>query len=185
MYNGASRTRLSSSLFQVSTNGFFSFDREVSFTNPQLFSPSFSDAALVAPFWADNDISNRVGAISYEVHSSGSPISRVSTFISQQQQVQFSGSWMLLAEWNNVPQFNGSTDDVCTKLYTLYIFIQIALTLILDQHLPRRPNHQWRAVVRLVHLSLWPDGMVGRCYRGFQLCRGALPEPPPQWLTRY
>ena len=100
------------SSFQVSSNGFFSFGGAVPYTTPQLFSSTFSDAYLVAPYWASNDISNRVGNISYEVHSSTDYVIQVSTFISQQQQVQFNGSWMLLAEWNNVPQFNGS-NKVC------------------------------------------------------------------------
>ena len=98
-------------VLQVSSNGFFSFDREASYNTPQLFSSSFTSAHLVAPFWSNNDISNRVGNISYEVHysetSNSNYIDLVSTFISQQEQVEFRGSWMLLAEWNRVPQFRG------------------------------------------------------------------------------
>ena len=97
---------------QVSSNGFFSFDNEVTYNTPQLFSSYFPPAeTMVAPFWANNDISNRVGNISYEVHSSEismTYINLVSTFISQQQQVQFRGSWMLLAKWSGVPQSMGS-----------------------------------------------------------------------------
>ena len=87
----------------------------MTYSTPQLFSPSFQAVHLVAPFWANNDISNRVGSISYEVHSSNVSsdyISLVSTFISQQKQIQFIGSWMLLAEWTNVSEFNGLLTDV-------------------------------------------------------------------------
>ena len=103
---------------QVSSNGFFSFDTEVTYSTPQLFSSSSPQDHLVAPFWANNDISNRVGSISYEVHSSGTTsdyISSVSAFISQQKEVRFSGTWMLLAEWNSVPQFGGPLTIVSTK----------------------------------------------------------------------
>ena len=102
-------------LFQISSNGYFSFDRRVSYSSPQLFTSSSPQNHIVAPYWANNDISNRVGNVSYEVHSSGASsevLDSVSTFISQQKLVQFSGSWMLLAEWNGVPQFGGSLTDV-------------------------------------------------------------------------
>ncbi len=112
-------------VLQVSSNGFFSFDSEVAYNTPQLFSSSFPSAYLVAPFWANNDISNRIGNISYEVHSSEDSseyINMVSTFISQQQQVQFNGSWMLLAEWNHVPQFSGSLAVVSNYLLSAASF---------------------------------------------------------------
>ena len=73
---------------------------------------------MVAPFWANNDLLNRIGSISYEVHNfetSSSYISKVSAYISQQQQVQFNGSWMLLAEWKNVSQFGGALSVVSYK----------------------------------------------------------------------
>ncbi len=102
---------------QVSSNGFFTFDNEVTYTAPQLLSASFPLAYLVAPFWANNDFNNRVGAVSYEVHTSeisSSYIDLVSTFISNQLQIKFNGSWMLVAEWSNVPQLSGSLTVVST-----------------------------------------------------------------------
>ena len=39
-------------------------------------------------------------------------LSLVSAYISGHHQVQFNGSWMLLAEWNNVPQLHGSITTV-------------------------------------------------------------------------
>ena len=96
--------------FQVSSNGFFTFYSTVSYNTPQLFSPTSPSAYIVAPFWANNDLLNRIGSISYEVHNSetsSSYIGQVSAHISQQQQVRFNGSWMLLAEWKNVSLFGG------------------------------------------------------------------------------
>ena len=66
---------------------------------------------MVAPFWAQNDISHRVGHVAYEIHdseNSGNYLTLASAFISGHQQVHFNGTWMLLAEWNSVPQFQGS-----------------------------------------------------------------------------
>ena len=110
---------------QVSTNGFFSFGEEAVYNTAQLFSASSPFAYLVAPFWANNDISNRVGNITYEVHTtenSPSNVLLVSTFISQQQQVQFNGNWMLVAKWNSIPQFGGSLANV-SKHCLLTVFI--------------------------------------------------------------
>lgn len=112
--------------FQVSSNGFFTFDGKVSYTSPRLFSPS-SSSYMVAPFWANSDISMRVGSVSYEVHSSQASsdyIDLVNSFISRQQQVQFNGTWMILAEWKDVPKYNGSLDDVSIELQSrVRIFI--------------------------------------------------------------
>ena len=105
-------------VMQVSTNGYFSFGEAAAYNNPQLFSPSSPSAYIVAPFWANNDISNRVGNITYEVHTaetSPSYMMLVSSFISQQKQVKFSGNWMLVAYWNDVPQFGGSLSAVSSN----------------------------------------------------------------------
>lgn len=99
----------------------------MAYNTPQLFTSSFPPAHLVAPYWANNDISNRVGSISYEVHGSGisaTYINLVSTFISQQQQVRFNGNWMLLAEWNGVPQFSGSVAVVSKSTFAWQLCVR-------------------------------------------------------------
>lgn len=111
-------------LFQVSSNGFFTFDNKVTYTRPQLFSPSSPTTSIVAPFWANNDISTRVGSVSYEVHNSQASsdyIDSVSAFISWQQQIKFKGNWMILAEWKDVPGNNGSLDNVSVQLIPHFI----------------------------------------------------------------
>ena len=103
--------------FQVGTNGYFSFGTPRTITRPSLFSSTSSYNYLVAPFGADIDISI-YGSISYEVHSTSAGsssialLNRVSTFISNQQNTQFSGNWMLVATWNRVPAFSGSSSVV-------------------------------------------------------------------------
>ena len=89
------------------------------YTKPVLFSEYSPSSYLVAPFWAQNDISHRVGHVAYEVHdteNSETYLSLVSAYISGHQQVQFDGTWMLLAEWNSVPQFQGSISIVSHKM---------------------------------------------------------------------
>ena len=110
---------------QVSTNGYFSFGEEPIYNTPRNFSPSSPQMYIVAPFWANTDISNRVGNITYEVHTeenSQNQISLVSSFISQQQQVRFSGNWMLVAQWNSVPQFRGSLAYVSSLITYFFVF---------------------------------------------------------------
>ncbi len=102
----------------MSTNGFFSFGEAAVYNTPQLFSPSSPPAYMVSPFWSNNDISNRVGNITYEVHTaetSPSYVTLVSSFISQQKQVKFRGNWMLVAHWNGVPEFRGSLTAVSSN----------------------------------------------------------------------
>ena len=71
---------------------------------PQLF-PQFS-RYLVAPFWADVDITTGVGNISYQVYSTGSPLlDTVNTIISDEENINFIGHWMLVAEWDGVPGY--------------------------------------------------------------------------------
>ena len=64
---------------------------------------------LVAPFWANVDIEEGgVGNISYQVYSTGSPLlDTVNTIISDEESINFIGHWMLVAEWNGVPEYNG------------------------------------------------------------------------------
>ena len=94
---------------QVITNGYLSLgSRYIDFT-PRRFP---ADDFIIAPFWSDVDIRS-VGDISYEIHtSSTAAMSLVSTFISQRQQIDFTGTWMLIAYWNNVPRFGRSTSNV-------------------------------------------------------------------------
>ena len=90
---------------QVSTEGYLSFGRAVRCC-PSLTSDTADSDYIVSPFKADINIANGQGNVSYEVHDiSTSPglLSRVSSFIRQQELNNFSGTWMLVAEWSDVP----------------------------------------------------------------------------------
>lgn len=105
---------------QVITNGYFSLGSQFVSFSPQPF--PIVGQYLVAPFWSDVDITNGVGTIRYEVHSStnggvtpledGTPLQDISEFISNEEDVEFEAEWMLVAEWEEVPQWRQSTSVV-------------------------------------------------------------------------
>ena len=65
---------------------------------------------MVAPFWADID-TRGAGSVFYEVHEwgynrgSNAMLERLSGFISSQKSVNFTASWMLVAQWDRVHPF--------------------------------------------------------------------------------
>ena len=82
---------------------------------PELFPYYF--LYLVAPFWDSVDI-QKEGNISYQVYSTGSPqLDDVNTIISDEENIHFSGHWMLVAEWDSVPEYRGSPHQVSAILY--------------------------------------------------------------------
>ena len=78
---------------------------------------------IVAPFEADINIGNGQGNVSYEVHNistSRGQLSRVNSFISQQMQRKFAGTWMLVAEWNDVP-LSGQANSIVRDGHTHWL----------------------------------------------------------------
>ena len=95
---------------QVGTNGYFSFDKVFTDYTPYEF-PGSSKVSLVSPFFSDIDTSYGTGIIRYEVHTlSQSPtvLAEVSRIINEHTGEAFAGSWLLLAEWRNVPEYGRS-----------------------------------------------------------------------------
>ena len=96
-------------MIQVFTNGYFNFESISYDWTPALFP---ANDFQVAPFWSNVD-ANVAGSIFYEVHnSSTAPLNLVSEFIRQRQQIDFVGTWMLIAYWNGVAQYLGSSTTV-------------------------------------------------------------------------
>ena len=60
-----------------------------------------ANSYLVAPFWADVDIT-AAGAIRYEVHTDGGVINSVSDYVTKKTGLSFTGSWMLVVSWEDV-----------------------------------------------------------------------------------
>ena len=98
---------------QVGTNGYFTFEEYTGYT-PFLFD-SRRNESLVAPFFSDIDISSGVGEINYEVHTeftSKHLLSQVDSVISEHAHTNFTGKWMIVAEWDGVPQYGGDPNIV-------------------------------------------------------------------------
>ena len=82
--------------------------------------PGIGTVTLVAPFFGDIDISKGTGSIRYEVHTvrtSASLFSSLNTIINDQMDTEFSGAWLLLADWRNVPEF-GRSQSYVSILFT-------------------------------------------------------------------
>ena len=88
----------------MGTNGVISFGfRETAYR----YTLEHMDQFIVAPFWGDIDISTNQGTIRYEVHQSPSAaIDQVDSYISSKIGSPFAGTWMLVAYWDNVPEFD-------------------------------------------------------------------------------
>ena len=96
----------------MGTNGLLSFDPAYNPFSNEVF-PGGSDTSsryLVAPFWDDTDISSdEVGQISYEIHESGYYLEQVADFLRRKRPSSFIGTWMLVAYWDSVRPFPGSS----------------------------------------------------------------------------
>lgn len=98
-------------MLQVGTNGIFSFSEPFYSAGATAFpgtSTTVARAYLVAPYWDDVDI-RLAGNISYEVHSrrdnnpgSNQLLDDVSNFVEMSTGQSFQGTWMLVAEWEEV-----------------------------------------------------------------------------------
>lgn len=70
---------------------------------------------FVAPYWIDNDLSVG-GNVSYGVFTGESALlDEVSNFISISESIEFSGTWMLVAYWIDVPFFGSSDEDIAVS----------------------------------------------------------------------
>lgn len=97
----------------MGTNGYFTFREFTGYTS-FVFDASGNDS-LVAPFFTDIDISIGVGQINYEIHTrltSQNLLSKIDSVVNEQLQANYSGRWMLVAEWNGVPQYGGDPNIV-------------------------------------------------------------------------
>ena len=90
---------------QVATNGYFSFGRRVAYLqDPSPFNESDIHKYIVAPYLSDIDTTS-TGSVFFEEYTNRTNLSllqRVSNFIQQREQNKFTGTWMLVAEWNSV-----------------------------------------------------------------------------------
>ena len=101
---------------QVGTNGVISFSRPFFYWWPSPF-PGFFYLRrfyVVAPYWSDHDIRGE-GEVSYETFEKGRSdhddmlLDRVNTYLNANMMTNFTGTFMILAEWRDVhPYPHGS-----------------------------------------------------------------------------
>ena len=116
----------------MNINGLISFGRPFTYHVPTLFPSSLSvvrNAYLLAPYWSDVD-TRQDGEVGYEIHASfvnndGSDqlLDQVNEFVSNYTGQDFSGTWMLVAEWTEVPSYPGTSSLVSIKLNKEYALI--------------------------------------------------------------
>ena len=83
----------------------------------QLLENPSSLPPFIGPYWIDNDPSAG-GFVSYEVFTGDSDqLSEVSNFISETENVAFNGTWLLVAQWDDVPVWMMSNT---VSIYTRY-----------------------------------------------------------------
>ena len=76
---------------------------------------------IVAPFWSDIDTRLK-GRVHYQSYASGDSVASddrlqiVSQFISSEMGVEFNGSWMLLATWEDVHPFPHGVSEQLGRL---------------------------------------------------------------------
>ena len=70
---------------------------------------------IVAPFFTDIDIRGGVGNIEYEVHTnttSETILSQVNELINNCSGKNFSGEWLLVTSWEDIPLFSKNPNNV-------------------------------------------------------------------------
>ena len=95
---------------QVSKHGFFSFGSAYTSSYQYKFSSTSSPNYIVAPFSSYIDIYT-TGRVIYQTFTRGT-LEYVSYFIRRQMGNSFSGTWMLVAYWDSVPEYGQSSSIV-------------------------------------------------------------------------
>ena len=97
---------------QVSKYGLFSFSSAYIGAYGYTFSPTSYPNYIVAPFWSYIDI-YYVGRVLYQTFTTGATqLDTVSLLIRRQIKNSFSGTWILVAYWDSVPEYGQSTSIV-------------------------------------------------------------------------
>ena len=152
--------------WQVGTNGLLSFNFAYNPFSNEVF-PGGSDTSsryLAAPFWDDTDISSdEVGEISYEIHESGYYLEQVTDFLRRKRPSSFIGTWMLVAYWDSVRPFPGSSSTAVSarivshviSLFEVCELITAILTILPPGELiPSNPDHRWDKFLQYIHIRL-------------------------------
>jgi len=149
---------------QVGTNGVISFSRPFYYWWPSPF-PGFFYLRrfyVVAPYWSDHDI-RKEGEVSYEIFEKGRSsyddmlLDRVNTYLAANVMTNFTGTFMILAEWRDVhPYPHGSSYSYFSYYYpSLNSFTRQVYNAILFDCI-----YRWGNKLSLNENILQPDSYV-------------------------
>ena len=141
---------------QVSNNGYFSMGETPRYYALDIF-PSPSNYSIVAPFAADITTSS-TGDVRYSESFTNSQLNYISEHIRSEMGNSFSGTWMLVAEWNGVPLLSQSSVSMQVGIFLKY-------KMGIDQQFPRKRGNQ--TVCTLEDAWIWCTSwqMLSSCFR--------------------
>ena len=121
-------------------DGYFSLGSTPPSSTLDTFSTS-SSYSVVAPFAASISTAS-TGSVRYNTFTTGDTnINTVSSHIRSELGGSFSGTWMIVADWYNVPQYGGSFVSVYTRTFRVSYFncvsVSVSLKLEYYQQIPR------------------------------------------------
>ena len=121
-------------------DGYFSLGSTPPSSTLYTFSTSHS-YSVVAPFAASISTAS-TGSVRYNTFTTGDTnINTVSSHIRSELGGSFSGTWMIVADWYNVPQYGGSTVSVWTHTlrasHLIVYLLFVSLKLDHYQQIPR------------------------------------------------
>ena len=97
----------------------------------------------MAPFFTDIDISFGIGQIIYAVYNDTIPegiLSSVNSVINEHMLTDFKAEWLLVATWENVPEFGSGSSNVRSQYSILITYSSIPISIILsiesDKYIP-------------------------------------------------
>ena len=109
-------------------DGYFSLGSTPPSYAPAPFSP-YSSYSVVAPFAASISTAS-TGSVWYNTFTTGdTTINTVSSHIRSELGGSFSGTWMIVADWYNVPQYGGSTVSVWTPTLRASHFNRVSVSV--------------------------------------------------------
>ena len=120
---------LSTSPFQVSTNGALSFSERLQRYSGEGL--SMANTALIAPFWADVD-TREIGEVFYRQTNESSCIANVTTIIRKvfADAVEFAPFTVFIATWDNVGYSKRNTDRVSRNIVYYCVVVSCNINVI-------------------------------------------------------
>ena len=113
---------------QVQEDGLFSLDYPFGFVR----------TAIIFPFWASGD-TYLGGSVKYLEIYPGSELEQLSSLIRAKQGVEFVGSWGLVAEWRDIPEYSYRSSVQLVSANTNHVSVFSPVLVYKPMHIWIRP----------------------------------------------